>query len=161
MHKRICHLRSVELEAMQSFRLPTLLRKDLEQKQQSNKERRLQKMESCQNWCTHTRPQVANYQTHRFHSVKYFSRASLLNTCTAKSPASIIAQPLYIRRFELGGSGSGGFMLSSWKGVEIAWARRNCVRSLSCVQYAQQTLSSLYFLYLPSPGDHLNPSRCT
>lgn len=44
----------------------------------------------------------------RLPSGKNFSRASLLTMCTAKSPASIMAQPPFTRRLVFGGSGSGG-----------------------------------------------------
>jgi hypothetical protein len=39
---------------------------------------------------------------------KNLARASRLTTWTAKSPASIIVQPSFARRFEFGGSVTGG-----------------------------------------------------
>ena len=75
-------------------------------------------------------------------SSKYFFRTCLLMICTAKFPASIIAHPLCIWRFELGGMGSGGLMLRSCQNAD-QWATKNKTKLKRTVLRTTRTTDSI------------------
>lgn len=83
-----------------------------------------------------------DYQS-RTVSGKNFSLASLPTICTANSPASIIAQPSFTRRFELGGRGSGGCAVNSYSVRELMSTRKRLAYAAHTVLRTIRTTDSI------------------